>query len=132
MVANIVPNSAPLILERTLDGVRLKANSNGECFGGQIMDSMREAGMALRIDRLDILLTRAVVVQTMESLGEEYPAVVLQDYEHRMPVSKALKYLTGAIDWTRRRKLCDEALRSKEDAAGLLPGNSPEQGSMQS
>src|ERR1051326_2577768 len=93
---------------------RLKANSNGECFGGQIMDSMREAGMALRIDRLDILLTRAVVVQTMESLGEEYPAVVLQDYEHRMPVSKALKYLTGAIDWTRRRKLCDEALRSKE------------------
>jgi hypothetical protein len=122
MVGNIVPNSTLLVLERTLDSVRLKANSDGECFGGEIMDSMREAGIALRVDRLEILLTRTVLVQTMESLGEEYPAVVLQDYEHRMPVSKALKYLTEAIDWTRRRKLSDEGLRSKEDGAGLLPG----------
>jgi hypothetical protein len=105
---------------------------DGECFGGEIMDSMREAGIALRVDRLEILLTRTVLVQTMESLGEEYPAVVLQDYEHRMPVSKALRYLTEAIDWTRRRKLSDEGLRSKEDRAGLLPGTAPVQQSIQS
>jgi hypothetical protein len=132
MVGNIVPNSALLMLERTLDSVRLKANSNGECLGGDIMDSMREAGIALRADRLEILLTRTVLVQTMESLGEEYPAVVLQDYEHRMPVSKALKYLTEALDWTRRRKSTDEGLRSKEDGAALPPGNSSVQQSMQS
>jgi hypothetical protein len=36
----------------------------------------------------------------MESLGEEYPAERLQDYEHRMPVSTALKYLSVAIDET--------------------------------
>jgi hypothetical protein len=105
---------------------------DGECFGGEIMDSMREAGIALRVDRLEILLTRTVLVQTMESLGEEYPAVVLQDYEHRMPVSKALKCLTETIDWTRRRKLSDEGLRSKEDGAGLLPGTAPVQQSIQS
>lgn len=132
MMGNIVPNSTLLILERTLDSVRLKANANGECLGGEIMDSMREAGITLRVDRLEILLTRTVLVQTMESLGEEYPAVVLQDYEHRMPVSKALKYLTEAIDWTRRRKLSDEGLRSKEDGAGVVVGNPPAQQSMQS
>jgi hypothetical protein len=33
----------------------------------------------------------------MESMGEEYPAEVFQDYEHRMPVSAALKYLREAI-----------------------------------
>jgi hypothetical protein len=131
-VGNIVPNSTLLVLERTLDSVRLKANSNGECFGGEIMDSMREASMALRVDRLEILLTRTVLVQTMESLGEEYPDVVLQDYEHRMPVSKALRYLSEAIDWTRRRKISDGGLRSKEDGGSLLPGTQPVQQSMQS
>jgi hypothetical protein len=35
----------------------------------------------------------------MESMGEEYPAEV-QDYERRMPVSKALKYLREAIEST--------------------------------
>jgi hypothetical protein len=127
-----VPNSTPQILERTLDTVRLRANSNGECFGGEIMDAMREAGAALRADRLEILLTRTVLLQTMEMLGEDYPAVVLQDYENRMPVSKALKYLTEAIDWTRRRKRSDESLRGKEDGAGVVLGNSPVQHSMQS
>jgi hypothetical protein len=124
-VGNIVPNSTPQILERTLNTVRLRANSNGECFGGEIMDAMREAGAALRADRLEILLTRTVLSQTMEMLGEDYPAVVLQDYENRMPVSKALKYLTEAIDWTRRRKRSD-------DGAGVVLGNSPVQHSMQS
>ena len=55
-MGNIVPRSTPQILERTLDSVRLRANSNGECFGGEIMDAMREAGVALRADRLEILL----------------------------------------------------------------------------
>jgi hypothetical protein len=103
-MGNIVPDSTPQILERTLDIVRLRANSNGECFGGEIMEAMREAGTALRADRLEVLLTRTVLVQTMESLGEHYPAAVLQDYENRMPASKALKYLREAIDWTRRLK----------------------------
>lgn len=116
-MGNIVPNSTPQILERTLDSVRLRANSNGECFGGEIMDAMREAGVALRADRLEVLLTRTVLVQTMESLGVSYPAVVLQDYENRMPVSRALKYLSEAIDWTRRLKHSDEALRNNEDCA---------------
>jgi hypothetical protein len=33
----------------------------------------------------------------MESLGENYPAEVLQDYQNPMPVSKALRYLNEAI-----------------------------------
>ena len=81
------------------------------------MDAMRDAGVAIQADRLEILLTRTVLVQTMESLGESYPAVVLQDYENRMPVSRALKYLSEAIDWTRRLKHADEALRKSEDCA---------------
>lgn len=103
-MGNIVPDSAAQILEKTLDNVRLRANSNGECFGGEIMDAMREAGGALNADRLKVLLTRTILVQTMESFGESYPAVVLQDYENRIPLSTALKYLTKAIDWTRRLK----------------------------
>ena len=117
-MGNIVPNSAPQLLEKTFDGVRLRANSIGECFGGEIMDAMREAGVALRADRLEILLTRTVLVQTMESLGESYPAMVLQDYENRMPVPRALKYLIEGIDWTRRPKHSDEALRNSEDRSG--------------
>ena len=119
-MGNIVPNSTPQILEKTLDSVRLRANSNGECFGGEIMDAMREAAVALRVDRLEIMLTRTVLVQNMESLGEEYPAVVLQDYENRIPVSRALKYLSAAIDWTRRLQHSDEALGSNRDRASSL------------
>ena len=121
-MGNIVPNSTPQILEKTFDSVRLRANSNGECFGGEIMDAMREAGATIRADRLEIMLTRTVLVQTMESLGESYPAVVLQDYENRMPVSRALKYLSEAIDWTRRLKDSDEVFGS-DKGASVLPGN---------
>jgi hypothetical protein len=60
----------------------------------------------------------------MESLGEEYPAMVLQDYEDRMPVSKALRYLTEALDWTRRRKRSDEDFPKKEDGYGSVVGSS--------
>jgi hypothetical protein len=100
-MGNIVPSSAPQILEPTLDNVRIRANANGECFGGEIMDAMREVAESLRVDRLEVLLTRTVLVRTMESLGESYPAEVLQDYDNRMPVSKALKYLREAIDGDR-------------------------------
>ena len=93
----MVPNSATQILQRSLDTVRIRANSNGECFGGEIADALREAGLALGVDRLEVLLTRTVLTRTMESLGENYPAEVLQDYENRMPVSKALRYLNEAI-----------------------------------
>jgi hypothetical protein len=93
----MVPNSARQILERSLDTVRIRANSNGECFGGEIADALREAGVALGVDRLEVLLTRTVLTRTMDSLGENYPAEVLQDYENRIPVSKALRYLSEAI-----------------------------------
>jgi hypothetical protein len=103
-MANIVPASATRILEKTLDNLRTKANSNGECFGGEIMDAMREAGAALGVDRLEVLLTRAVLVRTMESQGESYPTMVLQEYEKRMQVSQALKYLSAAINWVTHLK----------------------------
>jgi hypothetical protein len=101
-MGNIVPASGQPILERTLDVVRIRANSNGEYFGGEIMDVLREAGIALGADRLDVLLTRTVLVRAMESLGETYPAEVLQNSENRMRVSEALKYLHEAIEWTAR------------------------------
>ena len=116
-LGNIVPNATPQILEKTLDSVRLRANLNGECFGGEIMDAMREAGVALRANRTEILLTRTVLVQNMESLGEEYPAVVLQDYENRIPVSRALKYLSAATDWTRRLKHSDVRARDLRETS---------------
>ena len=96
-MSNMVPKSATQILESSLDTVRLRANSNGECFGGEISDAMREAGVTLGVDRLEVLLTRTVLVHTMESLGESYPAEVLQDYVNRIPVSKALRFLNEAI-----------------------------------
>ena len=98
-MTNMVPVSTSEILQRTLDTVRIRANSNGECFGGEIADALREAGVALRVDRLEVLLSRTVLTRTMESLGENYPAEILQDYENRMPVSKALRYLSETIVW---------------------------------
>src|SRR5579862_7183103 len=101
-MSNLVPKSALQILARTLDTVRLRANANGECFGGEIIDAMRESGTALGVDRLDVLLTRTILVGIMESLGEYYPAELLQDYQSGMPVSKALKYLNEALVRTTR------------------------------
>jgi hypothetical protein len=96
-MGNMVPASARPILERTLDIVRIRANSNGECFGGEIMDALREAGTALGVDRVEVLLTRTVLVRAMESMGETYPAEVLQNYDNRMRISEALRYLREAI-----------------------------------
>lgn len=103
----MAPKLASQILERSLDTVRIRANSNGECFGGEITDAMREAGVALGVDRLDVLLTRTVLARTMEALGESYPAEVLQDYEKRMPVSTALRYLSEAIVSLEKLKTVD-------------------------
>jgi len=118
---NTVPASAQPILERTLDIVRIRANSNGECFGGEIMDALREAGAALGADRLDVSRTRTVLVRTMESMGETYPAEVLQNYENRMRISEALRYLCEAIDWTARLKNSPEALPSGDNDSELRP-----------
>lgn len=98
---------ASQILESTLNTVRIRANSDGECFHGEITDALREAGAALGVDRLEVLLTRAVLARAMESLGERYPAEVLQDYETRMPVSQALRYLSEAIVSLRNLKTSD-------------------------
>jgi hypothetical protein len=103
--ATLVPKSAAQILERSLDTVRIRANSNGECFGGQIADALREGGLALGVDRLEVLLTRTIVARRMQSLSESYPAEVLQDHENRMPVSKALRYLGEAIIWLGKSKI---------------------------
>lgn len=93
----MIPTSASEILKCALDTVRVRANANGECFGGEIGDAMTDAGSALGVDRLEVLLTRTLLLRTMESLGEAYPAKFLQDFENRIPVSKALRYLTEAI-----------------------------------
>jgi len=93
----MIPKSASEILKRTLDTVRVRANANGECFGGEIGDAMRDAGVALAVDRLEVLLTRTLLLRTMESLGETYPAKSLEDFETRIPVSRAVTYLNEAI-----------------------------------
>jgi hypothetical protein len=60
---NIASISARQILERTMDNVRTRSNSDGECFGGEIMDCMREAGKTLGADRWMVLRTRAMLVR---------------------------------------------------------------------
>lgn len=100
-IANIAPEEARRILERTCERVKLRANSNGECFGGDIMESLREASVELGAHHIEILQTRRLLVHTMESLGEEYPAEILQDYDHRMPLSTALRFLNEAIKRTK-------------------------------
>ena len=99
---NIVPRSTRQILEKTLDNVLKRANADGECFSGEIMDAMRDAGVLLGAQHFEILVSRTVLVRAMESLGEDYPSAILQNFENRIPVSRALKYLREAIDWTAR------------------------------
>lgn len=99
-IANIAPDEACRILERTCDKVKLRANSNGECFGGEIMDSLREAGVELGANHVQILQTRGLLVRSMELLGE-CPAETLQDFENRIPLSTALRVLKQAIQTTR-------------------------------
>jgi hypothetical protein len=100
-IANTVPNVARRILERACDKLKLRANSNGECFGGEITESLREAGVEIGVHHIEILQTRSLLVRNMESLGEGYPAEILQDYDHRIPLSTALRFLNEAMNWTK-------------------------------
>ena len=100
-IANIAQDEARRILERTCESVKLRADSNGECFGGEIMDSLREAGIELGASHFEILQTRSLLVHSMELLGEKYPAEILQNYDHRIPLSTALKFLNEAIERTK-------------------------------
>ena len=49
------------------------------------------------VDRLEVLLTRNMLLRAMETLGAPYPAELLQEVQTRTPVSKALKYPSEAI-----------------------------------
>jgi hypothetical protein len=120
---NMVPASARPILERTLDTVRIRANSNGECFGGEITDALREAGIALGADRLEVLLTRTVLARAMESMGETYPAEVLQNYDNRMRISEALRYLSEAIAWTGSEETPRSTASSENDTGDYPMAN---------
>jgi hypothetical protein len=93
----MIPKSASEILKQTLDTLRVRADANGECLGGEIADAMRDAGVALGVDRLEVLLTRTLLSRAMEALGETYPAKLLEDFETRITVSKAVMYLNEAI-----------------------------------
>jgi hypothetical protein len=97
-MVNLIPSSALPVLNKTLDAIRLRANANGEIFGGEMMDAMQETGTALGVNRLEVLVIRRVLVRAMESSGESYPTDVLQNFETRMRVSDALKYLRAAIE----------------------------------
>jgi hypothetical protein len=96
-IAKIAPDEARRILDRTCDKLKTRADSNRECLGREIMDSLREAGMELGASHIEILQTRSLLVRSMESCGEEYPAEILQDYDHRIPLSAALRFLKEAI-----------------------------------
>lgn len=96
-MSDMIPKSAPDILRRTLYIVRIRANADGECFGSEIVDAMREAGLELGFDRVEVLLTRNVLLRAMETVGKPYPAELAQDFQTRIPVSEALKYLSEAI-----------------------------------
>lgn len=102
-IVNIVPDQARRILESTCDRVKLRGNSDGECFGGEIMESLREAGIELGANHLEILRTRNALVRSMELLGEEYSAKILDDYDNRIPLSAALRFLNHAIETAKRK-----------------------------
>ena len=100
-ITKIAPEEARRILVRTCDKLKLRADSNGECLGGEIMDSLREAGIDLGANHIQILQTRGLLVRSMELLSDEYPAEILQDFEQRIPVSTALRLLSAAIERTK-------------------------------
>jgi hypothetical protein len=85
------------ILEETLDELPERSNANGECYGGEILDCMREPGHGLGAGSVELMLTRGVLVRAIEAEGAPDAEGVLQDYENRMPVSEALRYLRRAL-----------------------------------
>ena len=107
-MANKVPDFALRILKGTIDRVKLHANSNGECFGGEITEALREAAVELGAPHIEILQSRSLLVRTMESLGEAYPAEILQDYETRIALSTAIRFLNEAISRIMRQTDSDQ------------------------
>jgi hypothetical protein len=65
------------------------------------MDSLREAGVEVGANHFEILQTRSLLARSMEVTGEAFPAEILQDFEHRIPLSMALRFLKDAIESTR-------------------------------
>jgi len=51
-MTNVIPSSAPPVGNRALDAIRVGANADGEVFGGELMNAMRDAGSAFGVDRL--------------------------------------------------------------------------------
>jgi hypothetical protein len=125
-MANTVPDVAPRILERALERIKLRANSNGECFGGEIMESLREAGVDLGAHHVEILQTRTALVRTMESLGEAYPADILPRLRQSNPAIQSSEVFecstrvgdTPAELWLR---LSREGVRLQVDTANQAP-----------
>jgi len=64
------------------------------------MDSLREVGVELGAHHGEILQIRSLLVRSMELLGEEYPSEILQDYDNRIPLSTALRFLNEAMERT--------------------------------
>jgi hypothetical protein len=62
------------------------------------MDSLREAGVEIGARHFEILQIRSLLVSSMELLGEEYPTEFLQNYEYRIPLSIALRFLNQAMN----------------------------------
>jgi len=108
-MANVIPSSALPVLTKTMDALRFRANAQGEVFGGEIVDAMQEAAASLKVDRLEVLLIRNVLVRAMESLGEYYPTEVLHNFDSRMRVSDAIKYLQEALAFASPENAAKEA-----------------------
>jgi hypothetical protein len=85
------------ILVKALDSLPARSNANGECFGGEILDSLRDAGVALGAGPVELVLTRGLLLRAMEAEGAQDPQGILQDYQNRMPVSEALRYIRRAL-----------------------------------
>lgn len=65
-IANIAPDEARRILERTCDRVKLRVNSNGEYFGGEIMDPGARCRYEIGANHIEILETRSLLVHSTE------------------------------------------------------------------
>jgi hypothetical protein len=66
-------------------------------FGGEIMESPREAGVDLGAHDVEILQTRSARANH-GIVRKAYPAEILQDYENRIQQSKSLRVLNGTVE----------------------------------
>jgi hypothetical protein len=100
------------LLVKAWDGLLKRSNASGECFGGEILDCWRDASVALGAGSVELVFTRGVLVLAREAEGAQDPQGLLQDYENRIPVSEALRYLRRALAGNSKSKAvgsgCDE------------------------